>query len=58
MNADAQGLLDWVVDRVYTGSKNVAESCFMAIVTIFNARFVRAKNSSILVSATGKLILN
>ncbi|CAG0908931.1 unnamed protein product, partial [Cyprideis torosa] len=37
-NSDTQSLLDWVVGRCYTGSKLVAESCFMAISTIFNAK--------------------
>lgn len=37
-NPDIGPLLDWVVDRCYTGTSAVADGCFMALATIFSAR--------------------
>ena len=37
-NSDISQLLDWVVDRCYTGSPQVADGCFLALATIFSAR--------------------
>ncbi|KAG1696979.1 Protein furry -like [Nymphon striatum] len=37
-NPDLSSLLDWVVDRCYTGSNEVADGCFNALATIFSAR--------------------
>ncbi|XP_021940399.1 protein furry [Zootermopsis nevadensis] len=37
-NPDIGPLLDWVVDRCYTGSPEVADGCFLALATIFSAR--------------------
>lgn len=37
-NPDISPLLDWVVDRCYTGSAQVADGCFLALATIFSAR--------------------
>ncbi|XP_068083711.1 protein furry [Anabrus simplex] len=37
-NPDIGPLLDWVVDRCYTGSPKVADGCFLALATIFSAR--------------------
>ncbi|XP_046735470.1 protein furry [Diprion similis] len=37
-NPDIGALLDWVVDRCYTGSPQVADGCFLALATIFSAR--------------------
>ncbi|CAB0032285.1 unnamed protein product [Trichogramma brassicae] len=37
-NSDIGALLDWVVDRCYTGSPQVADGCFLALATIFSAR--------------------
>nr|XP_023011562.1 protein furry [Leptinotarsa decemlineata] len=37
-NPDVSPLLDWVVDKCYTGTAVVADSCFMALATIFSAR--------------------
>lgn len=37
-NPDISPLLDWVVDRCYTGSEKVADGCFLALATIFSAR--------------------
>ncbi|XP_060535962.1 protein furry [Cylas formicarius] len=38
-NPDVPQLLDWVVDKCYTGgSAKVADSCFLALATIFSAR--------------------
>ena len=37
-NPDISPLLDWVVDRCYTGSPQVADGCFLALATIFSAR--------------------
>ncbi|XP_047109734.1 protein furry [Schistocerca piceifrons] len=37
-NPDIGPLLDWVVDRCYTGSPQVADGCFLALATIFSAR--------------------
>ncbi|XP_025086109.1 protein furry homolog isoform X4 [Pomacea canaliculata] len=34
-NPDAQGLLDWVIDRCYTGQKEVADGCFKALAAVF-----------------------
>ncbi|CAH1110307.1 unnamed protein product [Psylliodes chrysocephalus] len=37
-NPDVSPLLDWVVDKCYTGASKVADSCFIALATIFSAR--------------------
>ena len=37
-NSDVSPLLDWVVDRCYTGSPQVADGCFLTLATIFSAR--------------------
>lgn len=37
-NPDIGPLLDWVVDRCYTGTSTVADGCFLALATIFSAR--------------------
>lgn len=37
-NPDISPLLDWVVDKCYTGSAVVADGCFLALATIFSAR--------------------
>ncbi|XP_024946755.1 protein furry isoform X2 [Cephus cinctus] len=37
-NPDIGALLDWVVDRCYTGAPQVADGCFLALATIFSAR--------------------
>lgn len=42
-NPDIGTLLDWVVDRCYTGAPQVADGCFLALATIFSARYVRIK---------------
>lgn len=39
-NPDIGPLLDWVVDRCYTGTAAVADGCFNALSTIFSARYV------------------
>lgn len=39
-NPDIGTLLDWVVDRCYTGAPQVADGCFLALATIFSARLV------------------
>ena len=37
-NPDISPLLDWVVDRCFTGNDQVADGCFLALATIFSAR--------------------
>ena len=37
-NPDISGLLDWAVDRCYTGSAPVSDCCFLAIATVFSAK--------------------
>ena len=37
---DAQALLDWVIDRCFTGPNEVADGCFMALAQVFNNRYV------------------
>lgn len=37
-NPDISPLLDWVVDRCYTGSPQVSDGCFLALCTIFSAK--------------------
>ena len=37
-NADTQGLLDWVIDRCYTGANEVADGCFHALAAVFQTR--------------------
>ncbi|CAH0545977.1 unnamed protein product [Brassicogethes aeneus] len=37
-NPDVGPLLDWVVDKCYTGTCSVADGCFLALATIFSAR--------------------
>ncbi len=39
-NPDLSSLLDWVVDRCFTGSSQVADGCFLALATIFATRWV------------------
>lgn len=39
-NPDIGPLLDWVVDRCYTGTPAVADGCFLALATIFSAKYV------------------
>ena len=39
-NADTQGLLDWVIDRCYTGANEVADGCFNALAAVFQTRSV------------------
>jgi hypothetical protein len=39
-NPDVSGLLDWVVDRCFTGENQVADGCFLALATIFATRCV------------------
>lgn len=43
-NPDIGTLLDWVVDRCYTGAPQVADGCFLALATIFSARYARIKS--------------
>ena len=38
-NPDTSMLLDWVVDRCFTGDAQVADGCFLALATIFSARY-------------------
>ena len=40
-NPDTSMLLDWVVDRCFTGDAQVADGCFLALATIFSARYNR-----------------
>ena len=40
-NQDAQTLLDWVIDCCYTAPRDIADSCFLALATVFNNRSVR-----------------
>lgn len=37
-NPDIGPLLDWALDRCYTGQPRVADGCFMALAAIFSAR--------------------
>ena len=37
-NPDTQGLLDWVIDRCYTGANEVADGCFNALAAVFQTR--------------------
>ncbi|XP_066250595.1 protein furry isoform X1 [Euwallacea similis] len=37
-NPDVPQLLDWIVDKCFTGSPKVADCCFLALATIFSAR--------------------
>ena len=39
-NPDQSMLLDWVVDRCFTGDAKVADGCFLALATIFSGNFV------------------
>ena len=38
-NPDDSMILDWVVDRCFTGDAQVADGCFLALATIFSARY-------------------
>jgi len=38
VNPDLSPLLDWAVDRCYTGSNRQADGCFLALATIFSTR--------------------
>lgn len=37
-NHDAQTLLEWVINRCYTGNHEIADGCFTAIAIVFNSR--------------------
>ena len=37
-NPDQSMLLDWVVDRCFTGDAQVADGCFLALATIFSGK--------------------
>ncbi|GFR96359.1 furry [Elysia marginata] len=37
-NSEAQLLLDWVIDRCYTGQNEVADGCFNALAAVFQTR--------------------
>ncbi|KAK3869521.1 hypothetical protein Pcinc_025161 [Petrolisthes cinctipes] len=37
-NPDSGAVLDWVVDRCYTATPEVADGCFNALATVFSAR--------------------
>lgn len=37
-NTDIGSLLDWVVDKCYTGTAAVADCCFMALAIVFSVR--------------------
>ncbi|XP_012945432.1 protein furry homolog isoform X2 [Aplysia californica] len=37
-NSEAQALLDWVIDRCYTGQNEVADGCFNALAAVFQTR--------------------
>ena len=39
-NQDAQTLLDWVIDCCYTAPRDIADSCFLALATVFNNRYI------------------
>ena len=45
-NADTQGLLDWVIDRCYTGANEVADGCFNALAAVFQTRSVETLRCS------------
>lgn len=45
-NPDVGPLLDWVVDRCYTGSPEVADSCFLALAAVFSARSVKRRTEN------------
>lgn len=40
MNHDIGPLLDWVIDKCYTGEPRVADGAFLALATIFSTRYV------------------
>ena len=37
-NPDSSNILEWVVDRCFTGNNQVADGCFLALATIFTSR--------------------
>ncbi|XP_022655915.1 protein furry-like isoform X2 [Varroa destructor] len=37
-NQDTVNVLDWLVDRCYTGETKLADACFKALVTVFSSR--------------------
>ncbi|OQR78358.1 protein furry-like [Tropilaelaps mercedesae] len=37
-NQDTVNVLDWLVDRCYTGEPKLADACFKALVTVFSSR--------------------
>ncbi|XP_078324713.1 protein furry-like isoform X3 [Crassostrea virginica] len=37
-NPDTSGLLDWVIDRCYTGANEVADGCFNALAAVFQSK--------------------
>lgn len=47
-NPDVGQLLEWVVDRCYTAIPREADACFLALATIFSARYVTVTYSILL----------
>ena len=45
-NEKIPALLNWVIDRCYTGSKGVSSGCFLALANVFCNRFVWALGCS------------
>lgn len=40
-NPDSSNILEWVVDRCFTGNNQVADGCFLALATIFTSRYFK-----------------
>ncbi|XP_045531819.1 protein furry isoform X2 [Pieris brassicae] len=51
-NPDIGPLLDWTVDKCFTGTPRVADGCFMALATIFSAREYPCDHYSAIINVT------
>ena len=52
VNPDLSPLLDWVVDRCYTGSARLADGCFIALATIFSTREYNCDHYTAIINVT------
>jgi len=52
VNPDLSPLLDWVVDRCYTGTNRQADGCFIALATIFSTREYNCDHYTAIINVT------
>ena len=52
VNSDLSPLLDWVVDRCYTGNNRQADGCFVALASIFGTREYNCDHYAAIINVT------